>query len=159
MAGYARALGVEAATRTNTGEQGSLPQDYADMLGCEEQVAVVARVYHTLPRPQRNRAVVIAGNYGEAGALDFYGPQYGIPRVVSPAGSYWFFGPGDRPGDVVITIGVSAETLRGFFDSVQTAATISHPWAVSEERNLSVNVGTGPRTTLQRLWPSLAGQN
>jgi hypothetical protein len=60
---------------------------------------------------------------------------------------------------VVITIGVSAETLRGFFDSVQTAATISHPWAVSEERNLSVNVGTGPRTTLQRLWPSLAGQN
>jgi hypothetical protein len=159
MAGYARALGVEAATRTNTGEQGSLPQDYADMLGWEEQVAVVARVYHTLPRPQRNRAVVIAGNYGEAGALDFYGPQYGIPRVVSPAGSYWFFGPGDRPGDVVITIGVSAETLRRFFDSVQTAATISHPWAVSEERNLSVNVGTGPRTTLQRLWPSLAGQN
>jgi hypothetical protein len=159
MAGYARALGVEAATRTNTGEQGSLPQDYADMLGWEEQVAVVARVYHTLPGDQRRRAVLVAGNYGEAGALDFYGPQYGIPQVVSPAGSYWIFGPGDRPGDVVITIGISAATLRGFFDSVRTAATIDHPWAVAEERNLSVNVGTGPRSTLQQLWPSLAGQN
>ncbi len=159
MAAYAHALGIDAATRTNTGEQGSLPQDYADMLGWEEQVAVVARVYRGLPADQRRRAVVLAGNYGQAGALDFYGPEYGIPRVVSPAGSYWFFGPGDRAGDVVITIGVSAETLRRFFDSVRTAATVTHPWAVAEERNLSVNVGTGARTTLQQLWPSLAGQN
>ena len=159
MAGYAHALGVEAAVRTNTGELGTLPQDYADMLGWEEQVAAVARVYHTLPTDQRKDAVVVAGNYGEAGALDFYGPRYGLPAVVSPAGSYWFFGPGVRPGKVVITIGVPKEDLRRFFDSVATAATVSHAWTVEEERNLTVNVGTRPRTTLQQLWPSLAGQN
>jgi hypothetical protein len=159
MAGYAQALGIEAAVRTNTGAPGSLPQDYADMLGWEEQVATVARVYHALPTDQRQRAVVVAGNYGEAGALEFYGPRYGLPQVVSPAGSYWFFGPGDRPGEVVITIGISRETLRPFFDSVRTGATVSHPWAVAEEQNLSVYVGTGSQTTLQRLWPSLAGQN
>ena len=159
MAGYAHALGVKAAVRTNTGELGSLPQDYADMLGWEEQVATVARVYHTLPEDQRKQAVVVAGNYGEAGALDFYGPRYGLPEVVSPAGSYWFFGPGDRPGKVVITIGVAEDDLRRFFDSVEPAATVSHPWAVEEERNLTVNVGTRPRTTLQQLWPSLAGRN
>ncbi len=159
MAGYAHALGVTAAVRTNTGEMGSLPQDYADMLGWEEQVATVARVYHTLPVEQREQAVLVAGNYGEAGALDFYGPRYGLPEVVSPAGSYWFFGPGDRPGAVVVTIGIPEDDLRRFFDSVETAATVSHPWTVAEERNLTVNVGTRPRTTLQQLWPSLAGQN
>jgi hypothetical protein len=159
MAGYAQALGVDAATRTNTGEIGSLPQDYADMLGWEEQVATVARVYQTLPARQRERAVLVAGNYGEAGALDYYGPRYGLPEVVSPSGSYWFFGPGDRPGEVVITIGVPEADLRRFFDSVETAATVSHPWTVEEERSLTVNVGTRPRTTLQQLWPSLAGQN
>ncbi|MGH7416574.1 MAG: glycosyltransferase family 39 protein, partial [Candidatus Rokuibacteriota bacterium] len=159
MAKYAQALGVEAAVRTNTGEMLSLPQDYADMLGWEEQVATVARVYHTLPDDLRRHAVLVAGNYGEAGALDFYGPRYGLPEVVSPAGSYWFFGPGDRPGRVVITIGVSQDDLRRFFDSVATAATVSHAWSVPEERDLTVNVGTRPRTTLQRLWPSLAGQN
>ena len=159
MASYADALGVQAAVRTNTGEVESLPQDYADMLGWEEQVATVARVYHTLPAEQRERAVVVAGNYGEAGALDYYGPRYGLPEVVSPAGSYWFFGPGRRPGDVVITIGVPRVELARFFDSVETAATVSHQWAVAEERSLAVNVGTGPRTTLQKLWPSLAGQN
>ena len=159
MAGYARAIGVEAAVRTNTGETGELPQDYADMLGWEEQVAAVARVYHALPPERRARAVIVAGNYGEAGALDYYGPRYGLPPVVSPAGSYWFFGPGALPGEVVVTIGVPEADLRRYFDSVQTAATVTHRWAVAEERSLSVNVGTGARTTLQRLWPSLAGRN
>ena len=159
MAGYAQALGVEAAVRTNTGEVGSLPQDYADMLGWEEQVAAVARVYHTLPAEQRERVVLVAGNYGEAGALEFYGPRYGLPGVVSPAGSYWYFGPGERPGEVVITIGIPRETLGRFFDTVVTAATAGHPWAVAEERSLGINVGTGPRATLQQVWPSLAGQN
>jgi 4-amino-4-deoxy-L-arabinose transferase-like glycosyltransferase len=159
MARYARALGVEAAVRTNTGEVGTLPQDYADMLGWEEQVAAVARVYHGLPAGARERTVVVAGNYGEAGALDYYGRRYGVPRVVSPAGSYWFFGPGELPGDVVITIGVAADDLRRYFDSVATAGTVTHPWAVEEERHLTINVATGRRTTLQQLWPSLAGQN
>jgi 4-amino-4-deoxy-L-arabinose transferase-like glycosyltransferase len=159
MAEYAHALGVEAAVRTNTGEVLPLPQDYADMLGWEAQVAAVARVYHTLPDVQQRDAVVVAGNYGEAGALDFYGQRYGLPEVVSPAGSYWFFGPGDRPGKVVITIGVPEEDLRRFFDSVATAATVRNAWAVPEERSLTIHVGTRPRTTLQRLWPSLAGQN
>jgi 4-amino-4-deoxy-L-arabinose transferase-like glycosyltransferase len=159
MAEYAHALGVEAAVRTNTGEVLPLPQDYADMLGWEAQVAAVARVYHTLPDVQQRDAVVVAGNYGEAGALDFYGQRYGLPEVVSPAGSYWFFGPGDRPGKVVITIGVPEADLRRFFDSVATAATVSNAWAVPEERSLTIHVGTRPRTTLQRLWPSLAGQN
>ena len=159
MAGYVQALGVKAAVRTNTGGTLALPQDYADMLGWEEQAAAVARVYHNLPAQQRERAVLVAGNYGEAGALDYYGPRYGLPEVVSPAGSYWFFGPGDRPGEVVITIGVPEDDLRRFFDSVETAATVSHPWTVEEERSLTVNVGTRPRMTLQQLWPSLAGQN
>jgi hypothetical protein len=159
MADYAKALGVEAAVRTNTGEVGSLPQDYADMLGWEEQVAAVARVYHALPAHQRDRAVLVAGNYGEAGALEHYGSRYGLPRVVSPAGSYWFFGPGELPGEVVVSIGVSARDLSEYFKSVETAATLSHPWAVEEERHLTINVATGGRGTLQDLWPSLAGRN
>jgi len=54
---------------------------------------------------------------------------------------------------------VPKDDLRRFFDSVATAATVTHGWTVEEERNLTVNVGTRPRTTLQKLWPSLAGRN
>jgi 4-amino-4-deoxy-L-arabinose transferase-like glycosyltransferase len=159
MAAYARALGVTAAVRTNTGEVGALPQDYADMLGWKEQAEAVAGVYWSLSEEQRKRVVLLAGNYGEAGALDFYGPRLRLPSAVSPAGSYWFFGPGDRPGEVVITLGVPAESLRQFYDAVRTVARVGHPWAVDEERRVPINVGTGARTTLQEAWPSLARRN
>jgi hypothetical protein len=159
MAAYARALGVTAAVRTNTGEVGALPQDFADMLGWKEQAEAVAGVYRRLSPSQRAQAVLVAQNYGEAGALDFYGPALGLPPAVSPAGSYWFFGPGELPGHVVITLGVTAEGLRQYYDSVHTVAHVGHPWAVDEERRVPINIGTGARSTLQRVWPTLAGRN
>jgi 4-amino-4-deoxy-L-arabinose transferase-like glycosyltransferase len=159
MAGYARAIGASSALRTNTGETERLPQDYADMLGWEEQVRAVARVYRSLPAPDRARAVLVAGNYGEAGALDFFGPRYGLPVVVSPTGSYWFFGPGTKPGEVVVTIGAGREDLAPLFDSVEAAGRVTSPWSVAEERDLTIYVARGPYRTLQEVWPSLAGRN
>jgi hypothetical protein len=152
-------MGITAAVTTNTGEVERLPQDYADMLGWEEQVATVARVYQTLQPEQRGRAVVVAANYGEAGALDFFGPRHGLPPAVSAAGSYWFFGPGDRPGDVVVAVGVPRETLERYFRSVTLAARVTHPWAVTEESDVPVFVCREPYQSLQALWPSLAGRN
>ena len=159
LARYVRAIGASSALRTNTGELEQLPQDYADMLGWEEQAGAVARVYRSLPAPDQARTVLVAGNYGEAGALDFFGPRYGLPAVVSPTGSYWFFGPGTKPGEVVVTIGARREDLVPFFDSVEPAGRVTSPWSVAEERDLTIYVARGPHRTLQELWPSLAGRN
>lgn len=159
MAAYTARLGASEANRTNTGEVERLPQDYADMLGWPEQVAAVARVFHALPPEKRERATVFAGNYGEAGAIDFYGPRLGLPPAVSAAGTYWFFGPGERPGDVLVAIGVPEEDLRRAFRTVAPAGRVAHPWAVEEERDLVVYVAEGPRRTLREVWPELAGRN
>lgn len=159
MAGYAAALGATPALRTNTGELEALPQDFADMLGWREQVAAVSRAYHDLPPGERHQAVIVAANYGQAGAVDFFGPGYDLPDPVSPAGSYWFFGPGRKRGDVVVTLGVSREGLEPLFDSVRTADVVTHPWAVAEERRVPVLVGRGARRSLQELWPSLAARD
>ena len=157
MAGYVRALGFTPALRTNTGETERLPQDYADMLGWKEQAAAVAQVYHGMPAEDRLRAVILAGNYGEAGALDFYGPRYRLPPPVSPAGSFWFFGPGARPGDIAITIGIGPAALLRYYEDVRPVGRISHPWAVAEERELTLFRAARPRQTLQQVWPSLGG--
>lgn len=158
-ADYIGRIGATAALRTNTGELGRLPQDYADMLGWEEQVAAVAAVYHRLPPEEREEAVVVAGNYGEAGALDFFGPRHGLPPAISPAGSYWFFGPGEKPGSTVVAIGPRREDLEPFFDQIEAAGRVTHPWAVAEERDLTIFVARRPRRTLQEIWPALAGRN
>lgn len=159
MAAYTARLGASEANRTNTGEVERLPQDYADMLGWPEQAAAVARVYHALPPEKRARATVFAGNYGEAGAIDFYGPRLGLPPAVSAAGTYWFFGPGERAGDVLVAIGVPEEELRHAFRTVTPAGRVTSAWSVEEERDLVVYVAEGPRRTLREVWPELAGRN
>jgi 4-amino-4-deoxy-L-arabinose transferase-like glycosyltransferase len=161
MARYARALGG-IGTTTNTGGRLAIPQDYADMLGWARQAATVAAVVDHLPADRRAEAVLLAANYGEAGALDFYGPRLHLPPVVSAAGSYWFFGPGDLPGATVIAVGIPPETLRRYFRTVTVMAHVQHEnlhWVVEEERDVIVSLCEDPVRSLQDVWPDLKGRN
>jgi 4-amino-4-deoxy-L-arabinose transferase-like glycosyltransferase len=158
-ASFASRMGLTAATKTNMGTSLRLPQDYADMLGWPELVNAVAKVYDSLPPEKRAQVVLIGENYGEAGAMEFYGPKLGLPKVVSAAGSYWFFGPGEKPGTVVISLGVTREDLEKFFGTVTPAGRVLNEWGVPEERDVSIYVGEHPRATIQQVWPSLAGRN
>ena len=157
MDAYARRLGV--TQETNTGEVIALPQDYADMLGWEDQVKATARVYDSLPPAERNEAVILATNYGRAGANDHLGRKYGLPPAVAPMGSYWFFGPGTKPGKVLIVIGGSRADLAPYYDSVTLAAHFSNPWRVPEEREVDIWVATGNHYTLQEIWGRFEGEN
>ena len=157
MEAYVTALGIERARTTNVGAVERLPQDYADMLGWEQFVEAVAGVYHGLPPEDQERAVILASNYGEAGAIDFYGPRHGLPGAVAIVGSYWFFGPGDRPGDVIVTVGLSRDEIGDYFTTLDSAAYWTHPYMVAEQRNLTFFVGREPEETLQQIWPRFEG--
>ena len=158
-AAFVNGSGVSSTARTNQGTQLRLPQDYADMLGWPELVNAVAHVYDSLPPEKRARVVLVGENYGEAGAMEFYGPKLGLPRVISAAGSYWFFGPGEKPGAVVISLGVTQHDMEQFFGTVTYAGKVLNDWGVPEEQDVSIYVGENPKMTLQELWPKLAGRN
>ena len=158
-ASYAQRLGVRAAVSTNRGGVDRLPQDYADMLGWEEQAQALRAAYRTLSPAEQREAVVIGNNYGQAGAAEFYGRRYDLPPVVSSAGSYWFFGPGDRPGAVAITIGESVPDMRRFYGDVQDVIHLMSPWSVREERDLHVLIARQPKSTLQALWGLESGRH
>jgi hypothetical protein len=153
MARYAAALGLTTATQTNTGGQLPLPQDYADMLGWRAKADAVAMVVASLTPEERERAVLFGANYGQAGALDLYGRRLDLPSVVSLAGSFFLFGTGDRPGDVIVFLGVEPEHLVSITcDSLETPARVTNPWGVPEERDVPVVVCRGPSVTLQEFW-------
>jgi hypothetical protein len=151
MARYAT-LGPGGLVTSNTGQALELPQDYADMLGWRERVQAVARVYDSLPPDVKARTVIATENYGEAGAIDYYGPGLGVPHAICTCGSYWFFGPGELPGEVALTYGVEESDLRKVYGNVQPAGVVNLPWSVPEERNAPLYLGTEPRMTLQQLW-------
>jgi len=153
MARYAAATGITAAVTTNKGEVIRLPQDYGDMLGWRELVEAAASVYHALPAEDRERTVVYGANYGEAGALDLYGPPLGLPPVVSMAGSFYFFGPGDRPGDVMLFVGVERESVEELCGSLELGTRFQQEWSV-EENDVPVLVCREPNATVQQVWES-----
>ncbi|MEO5826983.1 MAG: glycosyltransferase family 39 protein [Gemmatimonadales bacterium] len=159
MAAYAARLGISAAVTTNLGEVAELPQDFADMLGWEEFVRGVAEVWNGLPESERATAVLAGGNYGRAGAIDWYGPRFGLPPAICACGSYWFWGPGDRRGDAMVMAGGKEDELRMFLTSVTLARTMTNRWRVGEEQSVPIWIGHGLKVPLDTLWESLRGRN
>jgi hypothetical protein len=153
MARYAAMTGITAGTKTNWGEQLELPQDYADMLGWREKAEAVARVVDALPAGDRPGIVLYGRNYGQAGALDLYGRDLGLPPVVSLAGSWYWFGPGDIPGNPVVLLGVEPdEMVTVDCGSLEVAGRVENRWGVPEERDVPITICRDPSITMQRLW-------
>ena len=133
----------------------NLHQLYADMFGWENIAATVGSVYSGLPTFERERCAILAGNYGEAGAIDFFGARYGLPKAISGHNNYYLWGARGYTGEVVILFGEHAEVIKTMFSEVVHVATIYNPHAVNAERYLPVYVCRKPRAPLTTLWPSL----
>ena len=86
--------------RTETSHTGALPQIFADRFGWEEMVGSVAHAYHHLQPEDEKRAAIFCQNYGEAGAIDFFGPKFGLPSAISGHQNYFLWGPHDWNGEV-----------------------------------------------------------
>jgi hypothetical protein len=129
-----------------------LPQYYADELPWREQVAAVARVYHSLSPEEQAKTAIFCDNYGQAGAIDFFGPRYGLPKAISGHQSYFFWGPRNYTGEIVILVGQPEEDARKEFASVEVAATLNIPYAYSYETR-PILLCRGLKWNLQTIWP------
>jgi hypothetical protein len=152
---YEKALHV-APPRTETQRLGPLPQQYADMFGWPEMVAAVATVYASIPDEERASCGIFAANYGEAGAIDHFGRQYGLPPALSGHQNYWLWGPRGFSGECMVVVGAHGEDLLRSYDRVTLAAEADHPYAVPAERHLPIWIVHGPKFgSAQRAWPRL----
>jgi 4-amino-4-deoxy-L-arabinose transferase-like glycosyltransferase len=149
---YARFWDVEAVQVENV-PQDELPQLFGDMFGWREQVAAVATVYGELSPAEQSHATIAAYNYGEAGAIDYFGPAYGLPRAVSGHNQYGFWGPGSNSAETVVAIGYREGFLRQFFNDVNRKTTVSPRYALPEERNVGVFVCRKPKADWVTMWP------
>ena len=137
------------------GHQGAaMPQYYSDQFGWEEMTAAVAQTYSALPPEERRQACIGASNYGEAGAIDFFGPKYGLPNAISGHQNYFLWGPRNCTGKVLLLLGDRPEDWDGRCDRVDVAAQLYHPYAIKFE-NRPVLVCYGLKANLQEIWPQL----
>jgi hypothetical protein len=151
---YAARLGM----KPSTGERqalGRLPQFFADMHGWPELAAAVAKVYAALPADEQSRACIFGQNYGEAGAIDFFGKAYGLPKAISSHNSYHLWGPRGCSGEIMIVIGGDEEDLLEFFTSVTRGATFTCADCMPYENDLPIWVARGLRRPVSELWPTI----
>ncbi len=130
-----------------------LTQTFADEFGWEQMVARVARAYQRLTPEERARCAIFASNYGEAGAIDFYGHTYGLPHAISGHNNYFLWGPGTRPIDIVITVGEDRDDVEKSFRDVTEVDRTRNEWCMPYEDDLPILVGRDPRAPLSELWP------
>ncbi len=156
---YEKALG-RAPKSEEVSSVGELPQYYADQFGWEEFAAGVAKIYGTLSPEEQKQCVIFVRNYGEAGALDFFGKKYGLPPALCAHNSYWMWGPGERTGNIAIIVGHdrllqdNLNDLNRRYRSVELAGTTECRYAMPYENGRLLFLCRGMNTTFQALWPS-----
>jgi len=129
-------------------------KDFADMYGWPDLVQEVTAVYTRLPLSNRQSVMIVAGNYGEAGALDLYGR--GLPPVVSAHLTYYYWAPAHMAPSTVIVLGYPREYLATFFGNVELAGTITNSYGVrNEESGRPIWVCRDPLMPLDQVWPKL----
>lgn len=147
---YQEMLGQKPATEERHA-MGALPQQYADMFGWPEFADSVAWVASMLSPEERQGAIVVVDNYGEAGALERFGAGR-VPRVACQHNNWYFWGPPAWDGKVAILVRRDSTDARREFDSVVTAGIAGHPLAMPYERDLPILVARGFHADLAKAW-------
>jgi len=147
---YVKAIHYEQP-RIETHRLGPLPQLFADEFGWEEMAATVARVYNSLPPEVRGRTAIFAQSYGQAGAIDLFGPKYGLPRAISGHQSYFLWGPRDYTGESMIVMDDRQERT-------EQLTRAEHPYSMPYN-HFDVYYCRGMKGNLKDLWPQVKRWN
>jgi len=134
---------------------GSLPQHFADQFGWLEMTKAVSLAYNGLANDEKTECVIFGQNYGEASAIDFFGPRFGLPPAISGHNNFCVWGPGKPPASVVIVIGGREEDHRNFLAEVTEVGRTRCEFAMPYENDLPIFVCRKPKVVLQDIWPRL----
>jgi 4-amino-4-deoxy-L-arabinose transferase-like glycosyltransferase len=151
---YLNALPFKVPRSERSHERAALPQHYADQFGWEEMTAVTAQAWAQVLPEERSDCAIFGQNYGQAGAIDFFGPLYGLPPAISGHQTYYLWGPRNYSGKCMIVLGDRKERLAELFEQVEYVGASDNPYAL--ERNIPVYLCRGAKFgSLQELWPQI----
>jgi hypothetical protein len=152
---YMDKLPIKVPRTEHSHARAALPQHYADQFGWDEIVSEVAVAWNRIPLEERKDCGIFAQDYGQAGAIDFLGPKYGLPPALSGHQTWWLWGPRGYSGNCLIVLDDTRETLETHFEHVEyVGRTPDNPYAL--ERELTVFICHGfKHGTLAEVWPHM----
>jgi hypothetical protein len=137
-----------------------LNDNFNEEIGWPEMAETVAHIRDSLPREDRARLGILAGDAGEAGAINLYGAAYDLPRAISGSNSHWLRGYGDPPPQTVIAVGFSPDVTNWPFESCDLAGHLTNPYGIRNSAigdNTDVFVCRRLRQPWPEFWEKLRG--
>jgi len=150
---YQQAIGF-TPPKSEVSHEGPLQQIFADQFGWPEMVAQVAAAYNSLPPETREKTAIYGNNYGQAGAIDFFGPKYGLPKAISPHQSYFLWGPRDYTGESIMILGGKVADAEANCGSVEVLGEVTHSYVLPYEK-YPIILCRQTKRPLPEIWPSL----
>ncbi len=150
---YTQTLGL-------TGQNGTsahlIQPVFAEEFGWDRLASDVAAVYRALPPNVRARTAIYADTYADAGAIDFFGPRYGLPPAISSQNNYYLWGTRGYDGRELIAIGATRiDLLRRYYRSITLVRTSTEPLKWIVEGPSPIYLCRDPIAPLDAIWPNL----
>ncbi|MBI5650335.1 MAG: glycosyltransferase family 39 protein [Chloroflexi bacterium] len=133
----------------------SINGEFREQIGWTELTQTVAEIYNALPASEKARAGILAGNYGEAGAINLYGAAYGLPKAISGINSYWLRGYGEPPPETVVVVGMDFGFMTESFQACARAGQITNKFGILNEETRdhpNIYVCRGLRQPWHEFW-------
>jgi hypothetical protein len=132
--------------------------EQGEQVGWHEFATTVARVWHRIPAGDRHDAVIFTSSYGQAGAIERYREELGLPTPYSGHMSYADWGPpaDSYSGPVVLVGEFDTATAARFFDGCERVTEFDNGVDLdNEEQGTDIRLCAGPIAPWSRIWPSL----
>jgi hypothetical protein len=124
---------------------------FADMTGWEELTAYVAKAYQQLSPEERSICTIYAQrNYGYAGAIHFYGKEYGLPDAVTFLESYVYWAPDSIPNGPIVYINYEINDLKDKFRDIIEVGEVKNKYF--REKGVKVFLCKEPLTNISKLY-------
>jgi len=152
---YTKTLPFKLPVNEHSHTRAPLPQWYSDQFGWKEIANETAVAWNRIPQAERSDCGIFAQDYGQAGAIDFFGRREGLPGAMSGDRTYWIWGPHNYSGNCMIVLDDRKEVLESYWNQVEFIGR-SAPNLYALEQQIPVFLCKGKTfDSWANVWPHL----
>jgi hypothetical protein len=134
----------------------AINNDVGETVGWPVFVREIAGVYRRVPAQNRPGAIVLASNYGEAGAVERYGPGLGLPKAYGVQNAFWLWGPPAPSAHTAIAVGFDRSQLTPIFRRVEAGTELNNHESINDDEQYEpVYLCSGLLRPWTSVWRSL----
>jgi hypothetical protein len=91
-------------------------------------------------------------NYGYAGAINFYGNEFKLPKPITFHESYIFWAPDSIPAEPVIYIDYNSDDFQPLFNEITEIGCVQNQFF--REKGVKVFLCKNPKTDINQVYQS-----